>query len=95
MRTRAYIARRPAPDVAKIRAQIVEDAREKIEKIETERDGLLWLLDHSLPRDNAIYYGHTRRWAFGWRKPLTDALKSRLLDALSEFPYDYDIVTPK
>lgn len=40
---------------------------------------------------NAIYYTHTQRWGFGWRKPLDAAAHSALLDVISEFPGDYDI----
>ena len=58
---------------------------------EDKAAGLLWLLDRGWPLSNVIYYYHTRRFCFGWRTPVTGAVKSKLLDLLCEFPHDYDI----
>jgi hypothetical protein len=59
-------------------------------KVETK--ALTWLMDHDLQLiDNCIFYTHTWRFGFGWRTPLTDEEKSKLLDVISEFPFDYDI----
>ena len=90
-----------------IRPPIDRDA--VIARLERERDeaiakftrkttiqtaGKVWLVRRGLPTDNAIYYDHTGRWAFGWYRKLTPEDRSLLLDHLSEFPYDYDIVEP-
>lgn len=56
----------------------------------TEHDGFLWLLDRNINIDNVIYYPHTSKFCFGWRGPLSKEVKSRMLDLLSEFPFDYE-----
>lgn len=61
----------------------------------TERDGFIWLLDHGVQIDNVIFYNHTQRFGFGWRSPVSEAVKSDLLDILTEFPFDYDIKAEK
>ena len=58
--------------------------------IETEREGMLWLHDKRVSLDNVIYYSHTGKFCFGWRNSLSDAVKSRLLDLLCEFPFEYE-----
>lgn len=92
-------ARRPEPDREAMKARIRKECDERIAKVTRkatiERDGHLWLIDHKIPVDNVIYYDHTGRWAFGWRKPIPDDLKSRMLDVLAEFPFNYDFVVPK
>lgn len=82
-------------------AKLVDEARVQAEKDITEAamkaEAIEFLLDHelfSLP-DNMIYYSHTGRFAFGWRKKLTKDERSALLDVVSEFPYDYDITDPR
>lgn len=59
-----------------------------------ERDGARWLIDRAPQMlDNWIYYSHTGRHCFGWRKPLDNGPLSALLDIISEFPFAYDIKT--
>jgi hypothetical protein len=73
----------------------IEAARLSIEKkfnsAKDEYAGLTWLLDNGVRTDNCIFYDHTGRFCFGWRNPVSAAVKSRLLDILVEFPFDYDI----
>jgi len=57
----------------------------------TERDGFLWLLDHHVNIDNCIFYEHTGRFGFGWTSPVSVVVHGALVDALVEFPFDYDI----
>jgi hypothetical protein len=78
-------------------AQLIPKAEAKaavdIEAARTETAALTWLMDAGY-RDieNVIYYTHTGRFGFGWRKPLDAAEHSALLDILgAEFPFDYDI----
>lgn len=74
-------------------------AREKIEakytdaihKAEAEYRGFTWLLDQGLQVDNVIYYSHTGRFCFGWRQGVSESAVSATLDAVSEFPFPYDI----
>lgn len=72
-----------------------EDIERKYQKetrtAKAEHDGLLWLLDHGVKIFNVIYYNHTEKFCFGWRKPLEPELKSHLLDLLCEFPFDYEL----
>lgn len=76
---------------AKQRTDVIVKAEKTIRRAETERDGFVWLLDHGVNVDNCIYYPHTDRFCFGWRSPVSDGVKSKLLDVLCEFPFDYDI----
>lgn len=52
---------------------------------------MIWLLDHGLPLDNVIYYSHTDKFGFGWRSPVSPEVKSKILDLMSEFPFNYEI----
>lgn len=56
-----------------------------------EYDGLTWLMDRRVSIDNVIYYSHIRKFSFGWRFPVSEDVKNRLLDALVEFPFAYEI----
>lgn len=77
--------------IAKERAEIESDFRKSTESATTKRDGLTWLMDKGIRIDNCIYYSHTGRFCFGWRQPVSEELKSDLLDIVSEFPFPYDI----
>lgn len=73
------------PEAEKKAAELIENAR-----IETKAQ--TWLMDNGLNLlGNCIYYSHTKRFGFGWRTPLTAEEKSKLLDVISEFPFDYDL----
>ncbi len=80
-----------AKRLAAKRAEIVKRTADKIAALKINEAGTLWLIDHGLETDNAIYYAHTGRWCFGWRTALTPSAISKWLDVLAEFPYDYDI----
>ena len=71
------------------------DLKHKYERgsinVEREYKGMIWLLDHGLKIENAIYYDHTDRFSFGWRKALSEGEVSALVDVLVEFPFDYDL----
>ena len=77
--------------VEKERETLKRRAARRITNAKTERDGFLWLLDHAVKTSNVIYYSHTQRFNFGWRKPLSAEERSALLDVITEFPYPYDI----
>jgi hypothetical protein len=77
--------------IAKQRREIDEKARRAVRNAEAERAGLLWLMDHGVNIDNVIYYSHTGRFGFGWRKPVDAAILSDLLDIITEFRFPYDI----
>lgn len=75
----------------KERANILEKFAKETEAATDERDGMMWLWDHGISLDNVIYYSHTQVFSFGWRSPVSPEVKSRLLDLLSEFPFQYEI----
>lgn len=81
----------------KMKAKQAEAKREKIlqaydkamNKASNEKDGQLWLLDRGLLTDNVIYYGHQETFCFGWRNPMSDAVKAELEKQLADFPFNY------
>ena len=78
--------------VAALLLEAETKARELIEAAKVETEAYTWLLDHDINiLDNVIYYNHTKRFKFGWRTPLTNDEKSKFLDILVEFPFDYDL----
>lgn len=77
------------------REDILNDYEKTTKEATTKRDGLLWLWDHNIPLDNVIYYSHTDKFCFGWRNPLSPDVHSRLLDLISEFPFEYEIKATK
>jgi hypothetical protein len=62
---------------------------------ETEHAGMVWLWEHAVNLDNVIYYSHTDKFSFGWREPLEESVKSRLLDLLCEFPFEYEFASKR
>jgi len=85
------LAERQADLKAKRRQDVVDQCDQTIRKATENRDVMLWLMDHDIPTDNAIYYDHTKILTFGWRDKVTDDFASKLLDVASEFPFDYEI----
>lgn len=77
--------------LAKQRADIEAKFRTETANAKAERDGLIWLLDHGIKIDNCIYYSHTAKFSFGWRSPVSDDIRGRLLQIISEFPFPYEI----
>jgi hypothetical protein len=57
-----------------------------------EKNGKIWMLDNGISTKHAIYYSHTKRWAFGWSTKLTPSERDHILNVISEFPFDYDIL---
>lgn len=77
--------------VAALIPEAEKKAAELIEEANIKTKAFTWLLDHEINiLDNVIFYTHTQRFGFGWREPFTPEVKSKLLDILSEFPFDYD-----
>jgi hypothetical protein len=84
---------RNAAKMTKQRADVIAKADKATKNAEEERKGMLWLLDRGFNLDNVLYYSHTGRFSFGWRGALSDDVTARLLDVLSEFPAEYELVT--
>jgi len=76
---------------AKKRQQIIDQAAKKIREETIERDGMLWLFDHGISIENVIYYSHTNIFTFGWRELVSDEEAGKILDVISEFPFEYKI----
>lgn len=74
-----------------------ENYAQTIKKAQTQHDGRAWLLDNGCPTrllNNCIYYDHRTLFTFDWHpaiEPGTDL--DWLLSNLSEFPFEYEIVT--
>lgn len=79
--------------IAKQRKDIADKCRKASEAVKTEHDGLLWLLDHGVSVDNVIFYPHTGRFSFGWRSPVDSVLYHDLMEAIKDFPFQYDVKT--
>jgi len=84
-------ARMPKPDKAKLAEKVRAAYDNDVAKANQERDGYLWLIEHDIPTDNAIFYDHTGQWSFGWRRPYTGEARETLLKALAKFPFSYDV----
>lgn len=78
--------------ITKQRQDVERKFQNKTESAKAEHDAAVWILDH-MPGmlSNWIYYDHTKKHSFGWRKPLSDVEVSALLDIISEFPFAYEI----
>lgn len=77
--------------IAKQRQDIESKFKDTTQNAKNEHDGLLWLLDNGVNINNCIYYDHTSYFCFGWKVPVSKDVRSKLLDMLNEFPFDYDI----
>lgn len=75
------------------REKLQRDHDHAIESAETEFTAFTWLMDRGIKTGNCIFYKHTGRFSFGWRKELHGAELSALQDVLCEFPFDYDLKT--
>ncbi len=75
----------------KERAALIKTHEANKRKADIELQGKLWLLDNGFQLGNVIYYSHKDRWCFGWREAMGGGELARLLDAITEFPFSYDI----
>ena len=83
---------RNAQKLKKQRGKIQAKYERKIDEIETEYEGMLWLMDSGINVDNVIYYSHTGVFCFGWRQPLSQDVRSELTKQLQDcdFPFSYE-----
>jgi hypothetical protein len=79
--------------LAKAKADIEKRFTDTVRKATMQRDAARWIVAN-IPRalDNWIYYDHTGVHCFGWRNPLTADEVSALLDVISEFPFQYELI---
>lgn len=91
-----YIGAQSTPGLgamAKAKAKVLQEYDEAVKNAAIHRDGMLWLLGHGIPIDNAIYYKHTGRFCMGWYKPYGVETKAALEAKLAGFPFPIDIKT--
>jgi hypothetical protein len=72
------------------RRRVIEKYTKEKQAVENEYKGFMWLMDHNVNVDNVIFYSHTGKFSFGWRQSLEPSVKSKLLDLLCEFPFEYE-----
>lgn len=89
-RTEGMTARGKAR-IAKQRANIFADYEKTIEKATIERDGKIWCNDNGIDTGLAIYYSHTKRWAFNWQEKLKGDELARLVEKVKTFPFAFDV----
>lgn len=77
--------------IAAKRAKVADDFNKAVHAATAKRDGFTWLMDRGMNTDNVIYYAHTNRFSFGWRKPLGESEVASILEVISEFPFSYDL----
>lgn len=75
----------------KQRARVLDKFEAEMANALTERDGMLWSWERGYDLENILFYSHTQRFGFGWRSPLSAAIVSKLLDDITEFPFQYTI----
>lgn len=66
------------------------EATAKVEYI-----GKNWLLSHGISIENVIYYSHTHKFSFGWKKPLAPEVQTTLRELLTDFPYPWEFAKEK
>lgn len=77
---------------AKVRLDAEADYERAIENAEAKRAGKLWLCDRAPGLlENWIYYVHTGRSCFGWRRAFAPAEADRIRALLTDFPGAYDV----
>ncbi|AKU43516.1 hypothetical protein CPT_Sansa112 [Caulobacter phage Sansa] len=79
--------------IAKERAALAAEFDKAISTATEKRDGMLWLMDHGMKTENVLYYPHTGRFSFGWRRALSEGEVSAVLEVISEFRWPYEIKT--
>lgn len=66
-------------------------AQDKLKKMEIEYQGFKWLIDNDMNFDNVIYYDHSNKFSFGWRKSYSETEKETMKVRLTGFPFPYEI----
>lgn len=83
--------------LTKARERVAAEYATSVANAQAKHDGLMWLMARGINTDNVIYYDHTGKFSFGWRKPLSgdeyNALQLALHNGGDSFPFDHDIKT--
>ena len=75
----------------KLRADVETEHSKAVELATIKRDGMIWILDAGIPTENLIFYPHTRTFTFGWRNPVSEEVRAKLVEKLKQFPFDFEI----
>lgn len=67
----------------------LDQIKQDIADSEKELKAFEWLINHNIEIENVMYYNHTGRFCFGWRKPIEKV--PELSQELIDFPFEYDI----
>lgn len=80
--------------IAKAKADIETEYTKAVANATEKRDAARWIIAKAPGLlANWLFYTHTGKHSFGWRKPLSAGEVSGLLDVISEFPFVYEIKT--
>lgn len=73
-------------------AKVERDYEIAVKNAENKKAAALWVLDH-FPGlyQNWVYYNHTGKSCFGWRRPLTEREYIQLSSSIADFPGEYEI----
>lgn len=78
-----------AKEEAATRKALLRDFEKETSIAETKYKGTLWILDAGVSIENVIFYPHEMTFTFGWRNPLSEAVKEAITKKMEGFPYSY------
>ncbi len=82
------LQQRRADEISKKRQSIIEEYYKKTEKARNERDVMLYILDHGLPADNAIYYNCDNTVKFNWSPYRKQITQEQFVDFVNNLEHD-------
>lgn len=68
------------------RRLVISEAEQQHKDVETEKEGLLWLIDHGIEHWNTVYQSGGR-FLMGWGDPVDPAELPELKHKLAGFPW--------
>lgn len=69
---------------------LTKERDESIAKAVAKHDGFMWLISTGIPLNNCIYYDHTQKFSFGWRKPMGEYEQAEMVKLLKDFPFPWE-----
>ena len=73
--------------IEKKRNEIINHCKKGVEKLERERDVMLYVLNSGLPVDNVIYYDHTNKVVFNWLDYRDKISQADFIDFVNNIDY--------
>jgi len=74
-------------NIKKQHEQKLKKLGKDVENAKIELQAFTWLIDNGIDYDNCIYYNHTEKFSFGWRKSLTEIEKKYFDRKTGWFPF--------